>query len=200
MFHYLQDHATSAVLFIHQDPYLVNNLKSGILDCYSNSFTKVTGTVTELQDHCNKKINDTGIQIVPDGTAEFSLEDFPDIAKKQELIKIRKVGFIALLEHAQQYRSKNVYGFHPADPFVIERALTDQDRINEYATIMGVSPEFAKEELTMVAESIYIDQFRLLTVCNLWKKHINQITTVDEMNNLLPRMKQSFVSPGIVYV
>jgi hypothetical protein len=200
MFHYLQDHPTSAVLFIHQDPYLVNNLKSGILDCYSSSLAKLTSTVTELQDHCNKKINDTGIRITPGGTTEFSLDNFPEIAKKQELIKIRKVGFIALLEYAQQYRTKNVYGFHPADPFVIERALSDQDRIDEYATIMGISSEFAREELTMVAESIYIDQFRLLTVCNLWKKHINQITTVDEMNNLLPRMKQSFVSPGIVNV
>jgi hypothetical protein len=200
MFHYLQDHPTSAVLFIHQDPYLVNNLKSGILDCYSNSFTKLTSTVTELQDHSNKKINDTGIRVVPHGTDEFSLEEFPEIAKKQELIKIRKVGFVALLEHAQQYRAKNLYGFHPADPFIIERALDDQDRIYEYATIMGVSSEFAKEELTMVAESIYIDQFRLLTVCNLWKKQINQTTTVEEMTNLLPRMKQSFVSPGIVNV
>ena len=198
MFHYLQDQSTSAVLFIHQDPYLVNNLKSGILDCYSNSFTKATSTVTELQDHSDKQINDTGIRIAPHGTTEFSLEKFPAIAKKQELIKVRKVGFVALLHYAQQYRAKNLYGFHPTDPFIIERALSDQDRINEYATIMGVSPEFSKEELTMVAESIYIDQFRLLTVCNLWKKYINQIYTVEEMNNLLPRMKQSFVSPGIV--
>jgi hypothetical protein len=200
MFHYLQDHATSAVLFIHQDPYLVNNLKSGILDCYSNSFTKLTGTVTELQDHCNKQINDTGIKIVPQGTTEFSLEEFPAIAKKQELIKIRKVGFVALFEYAQQYRAKNLYGFHPADPFIIERALSDQDRIHEYATIIGISPEFAREELTMVAESIYVDQFRLLTVCNLWKKQINQTTTVEEMTQLLPRIKQSFISPGIINV
>jgi hypothetical protein len=200
MFHYLQDHATSAVLFIHQDPYLVNNLKSGIIDCYSNSFTKATGTVTELQDHSNKQTNDTGIRITPHGTTEFSLEEFPAIAKKQQLIKIRKVGFVTLIEHAQQYRAKNLYGFHPADPFVIERALSDQDRIDEYATIMGISPKFAREELTMVAESIYIDQFRLLTVCNLWKKQINQTTTVEEMNKLLPRIKQSFVSPGIINV
>ena len=200
MFHYLQDHATSAVLFIHQDPYLVNNLKSGILDCYSSSLVKLTSTVTELQAHANKNTNDTGIRIAPGGTAEFPLDDFPDVAKKQELIKIRKVGFVALLEYAQQYRAKNVYGFHPADPFIIERALNDQDRINEYATVLNISPQFARQELSMIAESIYIDQFRLLTVCNLWKKHINQITTIEEMNSLLPRMKQSFVSPGIVNV
>jgi hypothetical protein len=63
---------------------------------------------------------------------------------------------------------------------------------------MGMSTEFAKEELSMIVESVYIDHFRLFTICNFWKKSINQITTIEEMNELLPKIRKSFVSPGIV--
>lgn len=197
MLYYLQDHATSAILFIHENEYLVSNLKSGILDCYLQAM-KPSQITVELQQHSAKVDNNTGIKIVQNGTKEFSLEQYADIASKQKLIKIRKHGFVALLEYAKQYRSKKTYGFYPTDPFVIESALADKYKISEYATIMGVTEDFAKQELRMISESMYTDQFRIFTICNFWKKKINALSTEEEMNLILPEMRKSFGSPGFV--
>jgi hypothetical protein len=192
--YYLQDHATAAILFIHKNPYIVNNLKSGILDCYSFSFSDYGTTVEKIQEHSNKITNETGIRIVPPSIEEFSLDNYPEIARKQELIKIRASGFEELLACSEQYRNRNSYGFHPIDPIVIKEMLENQNRIEDYATVMGISPEFAKTELDMIVNSTFIDQFKIFTVCNLWKQRINTCEDQTTMQRYIGLIKQSFSS------
>jgi hypothetical protein len=193
MLYYLEDHASSALLFIHQQPYLVNNLKSGILDCYVRTFDKSYPIIETLQNHSNV---DTIFKIGPTGLIEIPITD--KLRYNCNLIKIRHPAFEVLLQAAEQYRNKNSYGFYPSDPFVINLALQDANRIDEYASVMNISSEFAKQELTMIAESIQIDQFKIFTVCNLWKQRINSCEDPATIQQYIKLIKRSFAStPGI---
>ena len=203
MLYYLQDFITGAVLLIDQDAHLVNNLKAGLLDCE----VFVTGgygtAVNSLRTHADKQHNLTGIKfsnLARTEVEEFSLENFPEIAKKQQLVKIRKIAFVALLQCANQYRAKNAHGFHPTDAVVIDRALTDSNRIDEYAAMMGMSPFFAQQELAMISDTVFVDWFRVFTICSFWKKHINQADTLEQINTLLPKIRESFYSAGVADV
>jgi len=196
MLYYLQDHASSFIIFISQNTYLINNLRSGILDCHFYSI-EPGPTANRIQEYINKEENNKGIKFSFNGLEEFSLDEFPDVQNKQRLIKIRSKAFKVLLDHANAYRSKNIYGFYPADPFVIERALEDQNRINEYAQVMKIDPQAARSELKMIIDSIQIDQFRIFTICNMWKQKINQITTIDESEDIIKKIIKSFYSAGI---
>jgi hypothetical protein len=197
MIYYLEDHVTYGVLLITEDLFLLNNIRAGILDCYIRMFSTPTQTVDTLKTHLNKTTNDTGMKIVPGGVFEFPLDDHPDFKKKQELVKLRKVAFETLIDSATRFRTNNNYGFFNHDVDAINHALTDQSAINEYAMVMGSTFEFAREELTMLRDSFYQDNFRIFTVCKMWKEKINKCESVDEINALIPSIKQSFWLSGI---
>jgi hypothetical protein len=187
IFYYLEDHATGAILFIHRDPYLVSNLKSGILDCYLHVLSNGEITATLLHTHSNP---DTILKMGPDRLVELPMTDL--LRKKQEYIKLRAPAFELLLKVSEKYRNKNLYGFHISDMSVIQNALSNQSKLEEYAQVMGIDTTFAKSELSMIVESVYIDQFKIFTVCNLWKQRINTCTDANTMQQYMPLIAQSF--------
>jgi hypothetical protein len=199
MLYYLQDHSTSAIIYIDSDHFLVNNLSSGVLDCSINVFSSETSTTASLLHHRDSNIS-TGIKLTTSGPVEFSLVNYPDLKLKQDLVRLRSRAFRTLLEEATKYKSKNMIGFFYFDQLIIEQALKNPEWITEYATMLGISPGFAKKELEMTAESMYIDQFRVYTVCTLWKKKINQCTDQFELEKYPGQIKQSFHSPGLANV
>jgi hypothetical protein len=193
MFYYLEDHATGAILFIHQDPYLVSNIKSGILDCYLHVLTNGAVTANILQTHSNP---DTVLKMAPNRLAELPITDA--LRKKIDCIKLRRPAFELLLESSKKYRNKNLYGFHTSDMDVIQHALTNRNKLEDYAQVMGIDVEFAKKELSMIVESVYIDQFKIFTVCNLWKQRINDCNDFDTMQQYMPLISKSFsLDPNI---
>jgi len=187
MFYYIQDHNTTAVLFIHSDPYLVANLKNGLLDCYTHCFIENSETVEKLQLHDNKY---TVLIITPTGPVHIAITD--SIRTKLNLIQARKPLFELLLTSAQAYRDRNVIGFHPTDPFSINMALSDLDRLDEYAQALNMSVEFAKEELSMYSTSAHIDSFKVFIICSIWKKRINSCTDVDTLQSYKDLIIDSF--------
>jgi hypothetical protein len=62
---------------------------------------------------------------------------------------------------------------------------------------MDMTPQAARNELEMISESIHIDQFRIFTICNMWKKKINQMQTIEEIDNVIEKIIKSFYSAGI---
>lgn len=194
MFYYLEDHVSKNIFFISPNPYLINNLRSGILDCHFFSIDSGEDA-NRLLKHIKKDENNLGIKFSTNGLEEFPLNDI--LRNKQKLTKIRARAFTVLLNEANVYRSKNIYGFYPSDPFIIKEALTDQNRIYEYVQTMNITEEAARSELNMIIDSIYIDQFRLFTICNMWKKKINKITTIEECENIIKKIIKSFYSAGI---
>ena len=197
MIYYLEDHVTYGVLLTTDDVFLMNNIRSGILDCYVRMFSTHTQTVDALTTHGSKTTNDTGIKIVPGGVFEFSLDSHPEFKKKQELVKIRKVAFDLLLDCSRRFRTNNNYGFSEFDMAAIEYALSTPTSINEYATVMNMSPEFAQQELSMLRDSFHQDNFRIFTVCKMWKERINRCETKEEIAALLGPIRQSFWVSGI---
>lgn len=193
MFYYLEDHATSAILFIHQDPYLVSNIKSGILDCYLHVLTNGEATAKLLRTHSNP---DTLLKMAPNSLVELPITDA--LRKKTDCIKLRIPAFELLFESSKKYRNKNLYGFHTSDIAVIQHALTNQNKLEDYAQVMKIDVEFAKRELNMIVESVHIDQFKIFTVCNLWKQRINTCNDSDTMQKYMPLIAKSFsLEPNI---
>lgn len=197
MIYYLEDHATYAVIFITEDLFMINNLRDGILDCHVRVFSTASLTTEKLLEHGERATNDTGIKMSPTGPQEFSLAEYPALKQKQELIKLRKPAFAALLDSSRKYRVTNQYGFDTADLSAIEYALKDPASVAEYAQIMQMTPEFAHQELSMILTSLLQDNFRIFTVCNMWKSQINQCTTADELNKMLDPIKKTFWIAGI---
>jgi hypothetical protein len=193
-FYYIKDHTTNGILFVSHDAYLVNNLKEGILDCYCHTLVAPAqeSSIGKLIEHCNKDVIDTGIKFVNNALEEFALDEFPILRHKQNLIKIRKPGFEKLLSDARRYRSENLHGFHSSDLDTIKSAISNQNQLNEYARIIGMSPSFAKQELSMIVESIQADQFKIFTICNLWKQRINQCESSEEIKKYIPLIWQTF--------
>lgn len=194
MFYYLQDHVANAILLITENVFLINNIKAGILDCHVYSFAHRNETVDIIEQYND---SNRGIKLAGLGVSEFSLDEFPDVKRKQELVNIRKPAFELLLNCADNAIAKNQYGFNDHDIEYIQHALKSSTAIAEYATVMKLNPEFAKEELSMIVDSVFQDRFRIFTVCNMWKEQINKCVTIDEIRNVMSLIKDSFVFAGM---
>jgi hypothetical protein len=197
MIYYLEDHATYAVIFITDDVFLINNIRDGILDCHVKVFSTSSSTTETLIAHGQKTNNDTAIKITPIGPREFLLDNYPELKQKQELVKLRLPAFTALLDSSRKYRVSNQYGFDACDIDAIKYSLDNPIAVAEYARVMDMTPEFAQQELSMIVTSQLQDNFRIFTICDKWKKRINQATTGEEVAALLDPIKQSFWLAGI---
>jgi len=197
MIYYLEDHATYAVICITDDIFLISNIRDGILDCHLKVFSTESLTTETLVAHGERLTNTTGIKMSPTGPVEFSLDAYPDLKRKQELVKFRKVAFSVLLDSSRKYRASKQYGFSSDDVTAIKYALDNPGSIAEYAQVMKLEPAFAQQELSMIVTSILQDNFRIFTICDMWKSRINQCTTADEINMLVAPIKQSFWLAGI---
>jgi hypothetical protein len=197
MYFYLQDYISKAVFFIDQDILLVNNVQSGILDCTKHILEYDRTIVSKIESHCKLITNDVGLRLSSGNISEFSLDDYPEAKRKQELVKIRTPLFKRLLRQATLAYSNNCHGFSPADELYIQHAINKPDLIFEYSEIMNISETFAKEELSMIVDSIMLDRFRIFSLCNMWKEKINKCMTHEDAFKLLKPMTESFYMAGI---
>jgi hypothetical protein len=196
MFFYLEDYASKAILYAHTDLMLITNLQSGILDIHKRIL--IGGpTADKIQAHGRLHTNDIGIKFGQNTVVEFLLDNFPDAKRKQELIKLRAPLFEKLLVQSRLACANNSYGFNVGDDIYIRYALNQSNCINEYAEIMNLSPEFAKQELTMIVNSIADDRFRIFAICNMWKERINKCYTQADIDRLAEPMLSTFWMAGI---
>jgi len=194
MYYYIQDPFTLSLLYIDHDPYLVSALNAGVLDCViKNCNQKV------YQDIIILKNNDRDVKFNKKYKLEIT-ELSLELKRKKSLIEIRVPAYRLLIEKLQLAQATNILGFNKRTPQIISSMLKDNDRICEYAKIMEVSPEFALNELTMLADSLTIDDFRIFTLSMFWQKKINSCETDNDVISLMEPIRRSFWSAGIPYV
>jgi hypothetical protein len=182
---------TSAILYVHSDPYIISALNSGVLDCVikicdPSFYEKI------LRQGGDVKQANILINIEP-----IDLKLYPDVLTKKSLIRMRFPAFQLLRENLQLAEAKNILGFNNNTAQIILSALNDENRIIEYAKVMGISSDFAKSELTMLSDSLTIDSFRIFTLSRFWTKKINNCETIEEAKELMEPIKRSFWSAGI---
>jgi len=192
---YLEENSYKIIVGAGTDPYLINNISSGILDCVIRVCKNIA--YDAITSHKNFKNLEDGIYFGPNGLETISLKDKPRIQNIINLINLRTPAFKQLLELYNQASLPNLYGFGPMDPVVIKHTLSDNVAISEYATVMNLDECFAKSELNMIVESIWDDRFRIFTICNMWKERINQCYTREDIDKLYGPMKNSFNGVGI---
>ena len=190
MYYCLKEYTLNAILSINQDVYIINNLMSGILDCQRIIIDDATGKLIEKHFVRNnlKKI----IAYFPDKKIKIhDVDHYPDVEKKTKLAALRTPAFEVLLQYYRNATAHNQYGFSDFDVFNIYNAIQKNENVQEYAEIMQQDASFAKNELTLLSQSLLEDNFRIFTVCQLWKKKINKCYTQEQINNVIAQMQNS---------
>ena len=190
---YLEDYSSGAVLLISDDVFLVNNVKSGILDCAVGASNENEIT-SAIQDHLDK--NNTAIGISASGEL-FSLRTFNFVQEKIKLVKIRTTLYTELLQTLNKHQSINQIGFKAGDDLYIKTALTNPTALSEYASMQGISVEFAEKELKLISESSAKYNFRLFVISSYLKNKINQTSSEEDVEKIKVLIRRSFIWPGI---
>lgn len=198
MMYYLEDTATRSIVFITDNIFLANNMASGILDVYLRT-TSPGESVNKIKEHLSTKF-DVGITFGKNSMVEVDLTDHSYTKEKLRLVRLRRTLFEELLFGVQSATASNKFGFSPGDEFHIQYALTDDNALMEYASILNISTEFAKKELRLISESIIKNNFRIFTMATLLKEKINSVTTEDEAAYVKSLLKSSFITAGMVNV
>jgi hypothetical protein len=190
IFYYITD-PSSSILYINENPYLVSALKSGVLDC-------VIKTCNESVHHDILNLRNTGKDVkLNDNNIPEIIELNPELKRKKNLIEMRAPAFWNLIQKLQMSQVNNILGFNDRTPQIISSILSDNNRICEYANVMGIDPEFALNELKMLSDSLIIDDFRMFTLSMFWQKKINSCETEEEVRLLREPINRSFWSAGI---
>jgi hypothetical protein len=121
---------------------------------------------------------------------------YPDVADKLKFIQLRKPAFEKLLTQYQFVSSVNTFGFGPLDISSVKYALDNPNIIFEYAGILKTTEDFAKQELSMLYNSVMSEQFRIFAVCNYWKDTINKATTKEDIDSIILKIPKSFSLQG----
>lgn len=200
MHFYLEENRYNLILFASKDPFLINNVASGILDC-SVKWTSETN-YEKIINHEKYQNLLHGIFIRSGHRTDCRLDSVyianePSIRRKIELIKLRTPAFAALLQYYNEMMVPNLWGFGEFDPFVIHHFLKDPIAIKECADMISQEPDFLEAELRMVTESLLDDRFRLFTVATVWKNKINDCQTQEDINRLMEPMYDSFKQRGV---
>lgn len=185
---------------MHYSPNMTSVMQSGILDCAKRICVSNANTIAMQNrwlDIQTGPRQDTAVRFAPQGFEEFSLTHFPEVANKLNLIKIRQPLFEILFRQHALACCNNAYGFDAVDEIHVAWALADPLRLQEYATIMGMSVEFAQQELSMISHSINADRFRVFALCNLWREKINACTSQEQCDALREPLLKSFWETGV---
>ena len=181
-----------------EDIFLVNNLRSGLLDCFLK-FTDNKDIAEHVQRHLDT-LSDIGITINKDKPAPVSLKNFEITVEKLRLASLRKRCFEVLLKYVRQHSAMNKIGFDHGDEFYIQYALSNQTALEEYAQVHDISVDFARKELDLISQSAIRDNFRVFTVSSLLKNKINNTTKEEDVHDILELIKKSFTLYGILDV
>lgn len=198
MKYYLEDHASKCVILITDNLLLATSLQTGILDCYLK-ITNDSELIEIVESHFSSNNSEFGITCKNFPPKIVSLKNFPYTKEKIRLAKLRKPCFERLLFNVHQYDTASYIGFSEHDEIYINYALSNQETIREYATLVGMSEDFAKKELFLLQESVFKDRFRLFTVSSMLRKKINQITQELEVKEALKLIDASFYLHGMHY-
>jgi hypothetical protein len=198
MIYYLEDTATRSIVFISDDILLTNNISSGILDVYLRTLAPGSN-VTKIKEHLTTNF-DTGIAFGQGALVEVDLTNFSYTKEKLRLVRLRRLLFEELLANVQASVASNKIGFNQGDEFYIHYALTDNNALEEYASVLNMSPEFAKKELTLISESVIKNNFRIFTVATLLKEKINAVHNEEEAKVVKSLLKSSFNTAGMINV
>lgn len=190
---YIQESRYGIVLFADTNPFLVNNIASGILDCKVNSCDDQV--YSDIMTHKNYGDTTHGMFFTKTPSLRkidtMHLKDEPLIRHKIELVKLRAPAFRQLLRYYNEEVIPNLYGFGEFDIFIIDRMLKDKAAMTEYANLLKQDTDFLTSELSLRVESAMDDRFRLFTVCSMWASKINNCTTQDDIDRLMSPMKSS---------
>lgn len=198
MFYYLEETDSKCVLVISDDIYLINNMASGLLDAAFRT-TDNKDLAEKVMTHMSNN-TDIGISLVKGFPKPVSLRNFDTTAKKLKLAAIRKPCFEKLLKCVRSHTAMNKVGFNNGDEFYIQYALSNKNALDEYAEVLGMDPDFARKELTLISESALRDNFRVFTVSNLIKNKINQMTNESEIPDMIELITKAFTLYGILDV
>jgi hypothetical protein len=193
IFYYITDPVSSAILYINENPYLVSALNAGILDC-------IIKTCNDEVHHNILNLKKTGMDIKLDNNIPVITELSFELKRKKSLIELRAPAFQILIRGLELAKVNNILGFNDKTPQIILSVLNDNARILEYARIMDMTPEFALNELTMLSDSLNIDDFRIFTLSMFWQKKINACENVEDVKLLMEPISRSFWSSGIPHV
>lgn len=190
---FIQESRFRIILFADTDPFLINNLASGIIDCKVNTCDDVGYQNIITHPKYGDTTHGMYFQTPPSGGRLDTLYIMqePSIQRKIELLKLRAPAMRALQKHYNEETVTNLYGFGEFDPFVIKYFLKNKIAMEECASFVKQDPEFLADELSLIVESVIDDRFRLFTVCNMWKNKINQCTTQEDIDRLLLAMLRS---------
>jgi len=197
---YLEENRYSIILFADTDPFLVNNIVSGIIDCRVRYTTKEN--YDKIVNHEKYQDLTHGIYLknghITDGRIDtLYIANDVSIQRKIELIKLRAPAFRRLLHFYNEMMVPNLYGFGEFDPFVISQFLKDHVAMAESAELLQQDPDFLASELGLIAESVIDDRFRLFTVATMWKNKINKCFTQEDIDRLSLPMMNSFKQTGV---
>lgn len=194
MIYYLEDHTSGIVVAASPDPFVITNLKSGILDCHlkvsnNNDLESAVDSHTPVF---------TGVALQKGHAVSYkSISEFKFIKEKIALAKIRKSCFVELVTQVKLSNLKNLIGFDFGDEVYVQYALSNNDALTEYAGVTGTSEEFAKKELELISKSAIEDRFRIFTVASMIKNKINQVTTTEQATELIAYTRRVFTTAGI---
>lgn len=195
MLYYLQDHISKCIVAVSEDVYLLNNLRSGFIDGYIKTFEN-NGVAVFIKEHLDNG-TEMGIFLDLGKPKVVSLKNFSFLKEKMKLVRVRKPCYEELLDQQRTYLLNNKIGFNPGDEIYIQHALHNDNALEEYSELTGLSKQFAKKELTLLSESVFKDNFRAFTIATMLKNKINKITTVEESFEMIETIRRAFLTSGI---
>lgn len=192
---YIEETGFKVIVYAGKNPYLINNLCSGVLNCRVLHCESIG--YESIVNHMKFNLPKNGSYFGHNSLECLPLSEHPRIQNLIKVLNLRAPAFDKLLEHYNQAMISNLWGFGDLDVIAVKQSLTDKLAMSEYAAIMRQDADFATSELSLIVDSIIDDRFRIFSVCSMWKEKINNCFTQEEIDRLMLPMKHSFKASGI---
>ena len=187
----LEDTVTQLPVYVTDNIFVAQCLRTGILDLM------LYDAGDDRRIAMLKRVLEDSRGAVTWKETQIDLSLHPSTAEKARLAAVRGPLFRYLIERADDYRTRNRFGYSEHDMLAIARALEDHAAVGEYARITNVTPEFAQQELSIILESKTKDDFKVFTICELWRRRINQCDTLEQAVALKELIRSGFYMPGV---
>jgi hypothetical protein len=187
----LEDTITQLPVYVTDNVFVAQCLRTGILDLalYDTEDPKHAMMIRKVLE------DSRGASTVKNGPLDLSRH--PTTGEKARLAAIRGPVFRYLIERADDYRVRNRFGYSEHDMLAVARALDDPKAIADYARITGVGELFAREELQLMLETKTKDDFKVFTICEMWRRRINECTAHEQADKLKSLIRSGFYMPGV---
>jgi hypothetical protein len=187
----LEDTITQLPVYVTDNVFVAQCLRTGILDLMLYDAEDVS------QATVLRKVLEGSQGAITVKNGHVDLSQHAATAEKARLAAVRGPVFRYLIERADDYRSRNRFGYGEHDMLAIARALEDPTAIADYARITGVNELFAREELQLMLETKTKDDFKIFTICEMWRRRINECTAHEQADKLKGLIRSGFYMPGV---